>query len=146
MARINKSLDVADENKGVLLRKQSVPHWKKWNQICNNQSGGDWDRECSPVALWTRAGCQRWLEPGLWGSPSCTGASQCTQSSTYPNHADDVFVADTWCFEMMVMFSLPLSVFFLSLSLWLLSRNWPADMGKGPEVPCALWGRLQRLN
>lgn len=141
------SLDAAGENKGVLLRKQSVPHWKKRNQICDNQTGDEFgaDREHSPMSLWRWAGVPVLAVPVLWG---CGDPQSCTDASHRggAHRAADVqsmLMMLLWqitrCFEMMVMFSLPVSVFFLRLS-------WPADVGKGPKVPCVLGGRLQRLN
>lgn len=123
-ARRNMYLNAADENKGVLLRKQSVPHWKKWNQVCDNQTGDEFrgrQRAWSCVSVDTgwlaSASCSHAVarptrSPVLY---RCISQRQCTQSSTYPKHADDA-VADTQCFEM-TMFSLPVLVFFLNLSL-----------------------------
>jgi len=59
-------LDAADENKGVLLRKQSVPHWKKCNQICDSQSGGElggrqraWSHVSVDMGCFASASCSR---------------------------------------------------------------------------------------
>lgn len=82
------SLDAADENKGVLLRKQSVPRWKEQNQIYDNQTGDGFrgrQRARSRVSV-----DMGWLAPmlalpvlwlGLRGPQSCTGAVPAEQQT-----------------------------------------------------------------